>query len=109
MAPQHLSWRLHEAQAAPCACADFQLAPLLFHARSLLARSPLPPWPLADPALAKDIGVRQFTTFHDRPPVLLAMAAGRRLAAIRAGMVLATGPYWASVRAAAQPLFHTAR
>ena len=63
----------------------------------------------ADPALAKDVGVRQFSTFHDRPTVVLAMSGGRRLAAVRSGMVLAAGPYWASIRAAAQPLFHTAR
>lgn len=35
--------------------------------------------------------MRQFAAFHDRPTTVLAVSAGRRLAAIRSGMVLATG------------------
>ena len=53
--------------------------------------------------------MRQFAAFHDRPDFVLAVTAGRRMAAVRTGMLLAAGSYWASIRAAAQPLFHTAR
>ena len=63
----------------------------------------------ADPAIIREVGVKQFSTFHDRPIVMLAPAAGRRLTAAQSGMLMARGAYWGSIRAAAQPLFHAAR
>ncbi len=53
--------------------------------------------------------MKQFATWHDRPMIMVALASGKRYAGNAAGMLQACGAYWASVRAAAQPLFHTSR
>ena len=53
--------------------------------------------------------MKQFSTFHDRPMIMVALGSGKRYAATAAGMLQAKGAYWASVRAAAQPLFHSSR
>ena len=65
--------------------------------------------PRADPAIIREVGVKQFSTFHDRPVIMLAPAGGKRLNAAQSGMLMARGAYWGSIRAAAQPLFHAAR
>ena len=53
--------------------------------------------------------MKQFAAWHDRPMIMVALASGKRYAGNAAGMLQACGSYWASVRAAAQPLFHTSR
>ena len=63
----------------------------------------------ADPSVIREVGIKQFSTFHDRPVIMLAPAAGKKLRAAQNGMLMATGAYWGSIRAAAQPLFHAAR
>jgi len=63
----------------------------------------------ADPSVIREVGIKQFSTFHDRPVIMLAPAAGKKLRAAQHGMLMATGAYWGSIRAAAQPLFHAAR
>ena len=62
-----------------------------------------------DPELAREVGVKQFAIWHDRPMIMVALASGKRYAGNAAGMLQATGSYWASVRSAAQPLFHSSR
>jgi len=62
-----------------------------------------------DPSVIREVGIKQFSTFHDRPVIMLAPAAGKKLRAAQHGMLMATGAYWGSIRAAAQPLFHAAR
>ena len=62
-----------------------------------------------DPELMKEVVVRQFMTFHDRPPWPLPMANSKIDNAVEAWMVQAKGSYWAGLRAAAQPLFHSDR
>ena len=57
----------------------------------------------------KEVTVRQFMTFHDRPPWPLPTANSKIEKAIDAWMVQAQGSYWTSLRAAAQPLFHSDR
>ena len=57
----------------------------------------------------REVIVRQFMTFHDRPPWPLPTANGKIDNAIEAWMVQAKGSYWTSLRAAAQPLFHSDR
>jgi hypothetical protein len=63
----------------------------------------------ADPNLVKELGVRQFLAFHDRAPWPLPTANRKIVRAIDALMVQAQGAFWASIRAAAQPLFHSDR
>ena len=63
----------------------------------------------ADPDLMKEVTVRQFMTFHDRPPWPLPTANGKIESAVDAWMIQAKGSYWSSLRAAAQPLFHSDR
>ncbi len=64
---------------------------------------------MADPELAREVGVKQFATWHNRPMIMVALASGKRYAGNAAGMLQACGAYWASVRAAAQPLFYSSR
>ncbi|KAI7837525.1 hypothetical protein COHA_008661 [Chlorella ohadii] len=67
---------------------------------------------LSDPDLIRQVAVKQFAKFHDRPSII-AMPTGRRqsrdkrLTAIRSGLLVARGGYWGSLRAAMAPLFHS--
>eukprot|EP00897_Mesotaenium_endlicherianum_P011043 jgi/Mesen1/9968/ME000072S09381 len=58
---------------------------------------------VCEPDLIRDICVRQFKSFHDRPlPPFLANESLR-------GLIFSRGDYWAGVRSSILPLFHSAK
>lgn len=63
---------------------------------------------LTDPDLIRQVAVKYFAKFHDRPS-FVAMPRGnnKRLVAIRSGLLVSKGGYWGSLRAALSPLFHS--
>ena len=64
---------------------------------------------LADPELVRQACVRHFSKLHDRPGLVNVPASSdKRIRILRAGVLVARGAYWGSVRAALNPLFHTA-
>lgn len=60
----------------------------------------------ADHESTYEVCVKKFRCFHDRPRTLLVGTPARKRA-IRSNILMATGPLWASLRAAAAPVFHT--
>ncbi|DBB12325.1 TPA: hypothetical protein ACH3X3_006414 [Trebouxia sp. C0006] len=61
-----------------------------------------------DPVLARQITVKDFSNFHDRfiPNLGSSLHSGHRRESEHASMAAARGPYWGSLRAGAQPMFH---
>ncbi|DBA69441.1 TPA: hypothetical protein ACH3X2_012787 [Trebouxia sp. C0005] len=61
-----------------------------------------------DPALARQITVKDFSNFHDRfiPNLDNSLHSGFRRESEQSGMGVARGAYWGSLRAGAQPMFH---
>lgn len=62
-----------------------------------------------DPNLVRQCLVKDFNKFHDRVAFGLnrALFTGPRMEAARAGMLIATGSFWGSLRAGVQPMFHS--
>eukprot|EP00850_Spirogloea_muscicola_P005820 SM000027S09601 [mRNA] locus=s27:235603:239159:- [translate_table: standard] len=58
---------------------------------------------VADPDAVKDVCVKNFRAFHDRPTPPFVMRNAQ------SGMVFSKGAYWTSVRGTVLPLFHTHR
>ncbi|PSC70657.1 cytochrome p450 [Micractinium conductrix] len=64
---------------------------------------------LTDPDLIRQVAVKHFARFHDRPSfVSVPSSNNKRMVAIRSGLLVSRGGYWGSLRAAMNPLFHTA-
>lgn len=64
---------------------------------------------VTDPEIARDICVKRFSKFHDRPQLVSVPASrDKRLRLIQSGLLVAKGGYWASLRSAIAPLFHSA-
>lgn len=63
---------------------------------------------LTDPDLMRQVAVKHFAKFHDRPSfVPVPHNKNKRLVALRSGLLVSRGGYWGSLRAALNPLFHT--
>ncbi|EFN55959.1 hypothetical protein CHLNCDRAFT_57715 [Chlorella variabilis] len=66
---------------------------------------------LTDPDLIRQVAVKHFAKFHDRPSILSAIGSAssknKRLTALRSGLLVSRGGLWGSLRAAMNPLFHT--
>ncbi|KAL4419504.1 hypothetical protein ABPG77_002290 [Micractinium sp. CCAP 211/92] len=64
---------------------------------------------LSDPELIRQVAVKHFVKFHDRPS-LVSFPSGKnkRLVALRSGLLVSRGGYWGSLRAALNPMFHSA-
>ncbi|GAB4819482.1 hypothetical protein N2152v2_006528 [Parachlorella kessleri] len=64
---------------------------------------------ISDPELARQVSVSKFKSFHDRFRFIdINPGNDKRIRALQSGLLMAKGGYWASVRAAMQPLFHQA-
>ncbi|KAL3139153.1 hypothetical protein ABBQ32_005937 [Trebouxia sp. C0010 RCD-2024] len=63
-----------------------------------------------DPNLVRQIAIKDFNKFHDRMAPQInsrSLFSGPRLEAAQAGMLLARGSFWGSLRAGVQPMFHS--
>ncbi|KAL4451808.1 hypothetical protein ABPG75_007470 [Micractinium tetrahymenae] len=64
---------------------------------------------LSAPELIRQVAVKHFAKFHDRPSfVAFPSGNNKRLVALRSGLLVSRGGYWGSLRAALTPLFHSA-
>eukprot|EP00887_Chlorella_sp_A99_P007381 scaffold2.g7381.t1 len=65
---------------------------------------------ISDPELVRQVCVRHFAQMRDRPNFVNPpnWSRDKRIRMIQSGLLVAKGAYWASLRAAVQPLFHTA-
>lgn len=60
---------------------------------------------VTDPDLLKQVFTKSFMKFHDRPELQMRLAEGDEITG--QGMLAARGKYWAGIRAACEPVFHS--
>ncbi|KAL4428351.1 hypothetical protein ABPG75_002440 [Micractinium tetrahymenae] len=63
---------------------------------------------LSDPELVRQVAVKRFMSFHDRPQSAIRNGGVRDALFQDSGILFATGRYWLGIRTACEPLFHSA-
>ncbi len=67
------------------------------------------PFACADFKLVQQVGVKRFAVFTERPLLSTLNMPKKVLATVDKELLFVRNPLWSSIRAAMQPLFHTAR
>ncbi|KAL4420261.1 hypothetical protein ABPG77_003440 [Micractinium sp. CCAP 211/92] len=63
---------------------------------------------LSDPELVRQVAVKRFMSFHDRPQSAIRNGGARDALFQDSGILFATGRHWLGIRTACEPLFHSA-